>query len=197
MTLPPIPSQASVSILRSKLKAASHCAATKGIRFYFCGVYLEFVASDTAHIVATDGNILFAGCVRTEHTIPPGTALIVPIEVVKRAVKGSGAIELRRMDASTWCLGSELFKPIDGVFPDWRRVIRHKGNGQPAQIDMTLGVRVQAACNEWFGVLPFAEHHGADYPHGGAVTFTGPDDSAIGVCMGLRKMQKESEGLAP
>lgn len=197
MTLPPIPHRASVTILRSQLKAAAYCAATKDVRYCLCGVHIEFTTSDTLRVVGTDGNVLFAGRVDTEHTAAVGTSLTMPIDVVKRAAKGSGAIELRQMDAATWCLGSEIFKPIDGIFPDWRRVIRHKGNGQPAQIDMNLGARVQAAFKEWFGVMPFAEHHGTDYPHGGVITFTGPSDSAIGVCMGLRKMQKESTGLAP
>jgi len=51
--------------------------------------------------------------------------LIVPADVVKgfKPARGQTMVELSTEDGKTWRLGNTLFQPIDGTFPNWKRVI--------------------------------------------------------------------------
>jgi hypothetical protein len=53
----------------------------------------------------------------------PAEPFIVPTDAIKKALtgyKGLG-IQLERT-GDVWTLGDVTFKPVDGTFPDWRRV---------------------------------------------------------------------------
>lgn len=96
------------------LKAALLCASQEESRYYLRGVHL----STTGHLVTTDGHRLF--CAKLTET--PAADVIIPLDTVKAALKlapkKAATIEL---NGNT--LGGIVFTPVDGTFPDWRRVI--------------------------------------------------------------------------
>jgi hypothetical protein len=119
------------------LKAAHIAAAVKDIRYYLTGVLVEFRAQtdvgDVKTIVAaTDGHMLFAAHTIIERDdvsegLPDvGTQIIIPGDVVKACKlrhKSNPFVTLKQISETQWQLGDVLFTPIDGKFPDYRRVI--------------------------------------------------------------------------
>lgn len=105
------------------LKALSLCKAKSDVRFYLCGIYLGdgFMASTNGHIalIIDEENL-------------NGFDLILPNEAVNSLIRKVGnnpkvkTINLHQLDDEYWVLdhqGSlELFKPIDGKFPDIKHV---------------------------------------------------------------------------
>jgi hypothetical protein len=96
------------------LKAALFCASQEETRYYLRGVHL----STTGHLVTTDGHRMFVA--RLDER--PSIDVIIPLDTVKAALKlapkKAATIEL---NGNT--LGGVTFMPVDGTFPDWRRVI--------------------------------------------------------------------------
>jgi hypothetical protein len=96
------------------LKAALFCASNEESRYYLRGVHL----STSGHMVTTDGHRLF--CAKLAEAVPQD--VIIPLDTVKAALKlapkKAATIEL---NGNT--LGGVVFTPVDGTFPDWRRVI--------------------------------------------------------------------------
>jgi hypothetical protein len=96
------------------LKAALLCASSEETRYYLKGVHL----STSGHMVTTDGHRLF--CAKLSETV--STDVIIPIDTVKAALKlAPKKAETIELNGNT--LGGVTFTPIDGTFPDWRRVI--------------------------------------------------------------------------
>lgn len=105
------------------LKAASLCKAKNDVRFYLCGVYLGdgFLASTNGHV----------GLIIDEPNLN-GFDLIIPSETIDSLIKKVGnspmlkTVELHKLDDDFWLLdhnGSfELFKPLDGKFPDIKKI---------------------------------------------------------------------------
>lgn len=109
------------------LKAALLCASSEETRYYLRGVFL----STTGHLVTTDGHRLF--CAKLAEAAPAD--VIIPLDTVKAALKlapkKAATIEL---NGNT--LGGIVFTPVDGTFPDWRRVIPPIDGYKPGE-DMT------------------------------------------------------------
>lgn len=105
------------------LKAASLCKAKSDVRFYLCGVYLGdgFIASTNGHV----------GLIIEEENLK-GFDLIIPAETIDSLVKKVGNnpmfknVFIHKVDDDFWLLdhnGSyELFKPIDGKYPDIKKI---------------------------------------------------------------------------
>ena len=143
------PAAADIALPTDFLRAALVCASTEKSRYYLNGVYLD----PTGWIVATDGHRLFAARCPAVRALPEG--LILPRDTVKAALAKS-----RRIDATLVALGggcytldagpkTVLFTPIDGHFPDWRRVVPTEASiGGPAHFDpdyyCDLGVMAKA-----------------------------------------------------
>jgi hypothetical protein len=112
------------SIPTDVLRAALVCVSSEETRYYLRGVHVEPDADDVV-LVSTDGHRLFCGrCpLPPAGAITPADPFIVPTDAIKKALtgyKGLG-IQLQRT-GDIWTLGDITFKPIDGTFPDWRRV---------------------------------------------------------------------------
>lgn len=119
------------------LKAANVAAAVKDIRHYLNGVLVEFCAQTDAGdvkavVVGTDGHMLFAAHTivtrdDASETVPDvATQIIIPSDVVKACKlrhKSNPFVPLKQISATQWQLGDVLFTPIEGKFPDYRRVI--------------------------------------------------------------------------
>ena len=98
------------------LKAAILCASSEESRYYLRGVHL----STTGHMVTTDGHRMFVARLDEQ----PATDVIIPLDDVKAALKLAGArAQELEVDLATNKIGQISFQPIDGTFPDWRRVV--------------------------------------------------------------------------
>jgi len=98
------------------LKAALVCASSEESRYYLRGVYL----TTSGHMVTTDGHRMFVARL----TERPSIDVILPYADVAAALKLAGArcteIEI---DLAANRIGQIQFTPVDGAFPDWRRVV--------------------------------------------------------------------------
>jgi DNA polymerase III sliding clamp (beta) subunit (PCNA family) len=96
------------------LKAALLCASQEETRYYLRGVHL----STTGHLVTTDGHRMFVARLNER----PAADVIVPYADVQAALKlaGARAVEL---EVTGDRIGQIAYTPVDGTFPDWRRVV--------------------------------------------------------------------------
>lgn len=111
-----------MQIKTADLKAVLLAAGKKDIRYYLNGIHVN-----SRHIVGTDG--------RRMHVIAhggdwPHNPVTIPREVVELAVKAK-TLELT---LTTEALGAISYKPIDGIYPDYMRVI-------PTQTEVVDGER--------------------------------------------------------
>lgn len=100
-----------MQIKTEHLKAALLAAGKNDIRFYLNGVLIN-----AKHIVATDGHRM--------NVIPHGGEwthgdVKIPREAVEMAVK----LKLKTVDVTPEAIGPISFKPLDGTFPDYTRVM--------------------------------------------------------------------------
>ena len=105
-----------ISIPTDLLKAALICASTEETRPYLCGVYL----STSGHVVATDGHRMFVARLAEA----PPADVIIPSPAIAAALKLAGARAKEiEIDLAANRIGQIQYTPIDGTFPDWRRVV--------------------------------------------------------------------------
>lgn len=188
-----------LSLRKSDLKAALICAATKDIRYYLNGVYIEFQPREGGGILTfcgTDGHILFAGTAPAEFMSDEQTApfwLIIPADAVKAACKGKMPhVTLEGLPDGRYRLGDAIFCAIEGRYLDFRRVIPDKVSGEFAHFDFDLLARGQDALREYFNApkKTFALH-----PNGekgtGIICGNGPD--AIVAVMPMREPHAGAE----
>ena len=98
------------------LKAALVCASSEESRYYLRGVHL----ATTGHMVTTDGHRMFVARL----TDRPTADVIVPYDAVAAALKLAGArVKEIEIDLAGNRIGQISFHPVDGTFPDWRRVV--------------------------------------------------------------------------
>lgn len=96
------------------LKAALVCASSEETRYYFRGVHL----ATSGHMVTTDGHRMFVARLAER----PAADVIVPYADVQAALKLAGA-RAQDIDVTADRIGQIQFTPIDGTFPEWRRVV--------------------------------------------------------------------------
>ncbi len=117
------------------LKAALISAGKKDARYYLNGICV-----DGRTLVATDGSRLFAAKIPDDELVPD---VIIPRDAVERALKIADKRQVviglsHDPVAKTWVLGGLTFEPIDGKYPDWRRLIPKvlENNGATATLQM-------------------------------------------------------------
>ena len=200
----PMKMKTMIRIDRAALHAAFRCAAKDGIRHYLNGVLVEASATETI-LVATDGYRLAAVRRYAENQgiagKRPAPVLIIPRDVVEKLVKhatkkvdyepltlvvGEGGALSTIIDARGITATVEhRFAPIDGKFPDWRRVVPAACSGETAQFDPELLDAFSKAAKD-LGYEPWLvtiAHNGAT---GGARISISDDDSFVGVLMPVR-----------
>lgn len=127
------------SICFRTLKAISAFASTEQTRYYLGGVLLTTDANGVEY-VATDGHRLAARRIDLPKDADRNTLIgswIIPTDICKGFKlparlpdagtahdAGNGELKLVGPDST-----ARLFKPIDGTFPDWRRVVPDKISG--------------------------------------------------------------------
>jgi hypothetical protein len=98
------------------LKAALVCASNEESRYYLRGVHL----TTSGHMVTTDGHRMFVARLAER----PTADVIVPYDAVAAALKMAGArCKEIEIDLAANRIGQIQFTPVDGTFPDWRRVV--------------------------------------------------------------------------
>lgn len=98
------------------LKAALVCASSEEARYYLRGVHL----ATSGHMVTTDGHRMFVARLNER----PSIDVIVPYDAVAAAIKLAGArVKDIEIDLAANRIGQIQFTPVDGTFPDWRRVV--------------------------------------------------------------------------
>lgn len=123
------------------LKAAALCASDEQTRYYLRGVFVEYRGGELI-CVATDGHRLVAVHPESNGPAPnsPDFGIIIPVEALAR-VKISKYVFNGDLvcDAGQWRLeydGLKIgFTPVDGTFPDWRRIVPSETSGEAAQFN--------------------------------------------------------------
>jgi hypothetical protein len=183
---------------KTQLRAAMQCAATKDIRSYIVGVHVECTQSGDMHIVATDGHQILVGKIPAPNIIWTGDPqkgpwrMTIPLDALKRETKGSGTVDLTALPDGRYQLGSTVFAPVDGTFPDWRRVCQFTAPTAPVvnQIDPRLLMSAQSAVMTWHGdkSLTTSTH----VEHGDRICrVIGTSDAAFAIIMPLRNERKD------
>lgn len=129
-----------VTAYAAHVTAALQAVSNEQARYYLCGVFFDA----RGYIAATNGHILFAAkCfdavklidVRPSFASADATGaagVIVPTSAIQQAIKAVGRTKPANIDLSRDTLGQwwltygaarVAFKPIDGIFPDWPRVV--------------------------------------------------------------------------
>ena len=201
----------SVTANAAHVTAALQAVSDEKARYYLCGVFFDA----RGYIVATNGHILFAAkCadagklidVRPSYASATTAAgVIVPTDAIQQAIKAAGRAKPATLDLSRDTLGQwwlaygaarVAFKPIDGIFPDWTRVVpavpeqRQIAHYQPQYI-AALGAMAKALRpGEKDAGLTFTLYQNSDAP--ALVTFnrkatkpeeTGPRADCLAVIM--------------
>jgi hypothetical protein len=144
-----------ITILKQHLAATLPTMAEKDIRFYLNGALIEVTQCGQVHLISTDGHVMLVGRIRQAWTNsqPEPMRLIIPREVVAQAAKGrTPETVLAQLDDTRWTLGDIVFTPIDGKFPDWRRVNvtgTQLGPEKPAQYNPAALARCNEALARW------------------------------------------------
>ena len=105
------------------LAAVAPAMGNKDVRYYLNGVNFEHVQGGVI-AVATDGNALIAAREKLPD-LEPFASFIMPRAIVLELLKaGRKVTEFTVLTDEIECDGgTRPFAPIDGKFPDWRRVL--------------------------------------------------------------------------
>lgn len=124
-----------VTLNAKHLKAALCCAAGNDIRYYLNGLLVEVKPSEI-RIAATDGHCVavFRTAGNTGHMVD----VIIPSGAVTLALSGKAAALELECEGNQWRLGAAIFTPINGVFPDYRRIIPCEHSGESSQFNVDL-----------------------------------------------------------
>ena len=120
------------------LKAAALAVSKEQTRYYLTGVAVQ-VGPRGAYIVATDGHRALA--FRQSGDDLPEINIIIPADIIAgiKPPKGVDIVYLTKESESRWridyCGASISFAPIDGTFPDWRRIVPKETSGETSQFN--------------------------------------------------------------
>ena len=129
------------TIKQSQLKALLLLAPKSDIRYYLCGVFVEYNQT-TTRLVVTDGHKLGVFNHHSENNQGIGS-LIIPREVIENLPKAGKTdailVFTKEEKAGYWKLDNygtqTIFAEIDGKFPDYRRVCQFTTDGTVANFN--------------------------------------------------------------
>ena len=112
-----------ITVKTQSIKAACGMAATKDVRYYLVGVQILVRDDGAVHVRASDGTLAFDDLMPEKSAFAPAD-FIIPLDIAKLIAKSKGStIEITiSADGRFECAG-QIFKPIDGKFPDCDRVM--------------------------------------------------------------------------
>lgn len=120
-----------IQIEHKALRAALVCAAKKDVRSYLVGVYVEFNSPTHALCVGTNGAMMGAFAAEYSCDDPAdaptlGASILIPAETIKSMKPGRFTTHAEltlASDGSCGTLHDRMFRPLEGRFPDFRRVM--------------------------------------------------------------------------
>lgn len=121
-----------ITVPTNYLKAALLAAGKQDVRQYLNGVLIEASAAET-RVVGLNGVL---GCVlRLESVNDTIAEIVVPRDVIEAAIKAKRhQTEFEQLDGEHWMMnGTHRFKPVDGKFPQYRRVYAREVSGEPSR----------------------------------------------------------------
>lgn len=119
--------------------------------------------------------------------------VIVPAEVVAIAVKMPADFVVLECEAGRWSLAGIPFVPVDGKFPDYRRVIPTAWSGAAGNYDPALVQKfVKAGKALKLKGAPLVRQNGE---HGAALVHFYASDNFVGVLMPLRMFTEKTPDL--
>ena len=152
----------------STLKAAAICAAKNDVRYYLNGVCVDVKTDSKLVIVGTDGYLMFIGVEDYEgEWNGKQEQIIIPIKTVKHVLKNCNKklshIALETLLGGEMLLNTSQFKPIDGKYPDYKKVIPKVeslkagiGHYNPSLVSIGNKAMIKASGNEY----PTLNQHG-------------------------------------
>lgn len=149
-----------ITISRNALKAVSRFASAEDVRYYLNGVLVQASPAVT-RMVATNGH--FAGVHQVAFENEEFCDIIIPNDAVKAACalkkcdtldltdSGNGEYRLDGLTERGVHVGSVVFKPIDGQFPDYARIIPTALSGEPGHFNYRYLATCQDAADDLSG----------------------------------------------
>ena len=163
----------STTIRADVLKALTRFVNAKEARYYLKGVLFD----PRGYAVATDGAIMMAA------RIPAfaGSEFILPIETIKLAL----SMKRVEFDLDSKAIAGISFTPIEGRYPEWRRVIPTNLSGAPGWYDAVYLSKIQTALEDMTS-RGRAYVHLAMNGNSGAAMVAGCPDDVVMVIMPMR-----------
>ena len=174
-----------VNIKPQHLRAVITHAAKKDVRYYLNGVLLERDTIGRFYLVATDGSRLAVGTFFDPESTQAGPwQIIIPLDVCKTAAKSKvPALRLVARGDGKYEIADLVFTPIDGRFPDWRRVCVATAPIEPGDYNHELLADAVEFIRVWSG----DKKQGRVLQQGRAgAQITGVDGDCLAVVMPLR-----------
>ena len=145
-------------IHRNALKAVSRFQAVKDIRYYLNGTFIEWNAMQT-RMVATDGHTLIVHRSDARDENQGEGSVIIPDTMVKTMLSWKPENKWAKDQPivcvidngeirAQWGNNVAIRKPIDGTFPDYRRVIPQTCTGLASFFDPDYLARVKRASED-------------------------------------------------
>ena len=179
------------SIKQSQLKALLTLAPKSDIRYYLCGIFVEYNAT-TTRLIVTDGHKLGILNHHGEDNQGAGS-LIIPREVIENLPK-AGKIDpllifTKEEKAGYWKITGmgiqTIFAQIEGTYPDYRRVCQFTTDGTVANFNyeyLTQFLKVQ----HLLGGSKFATLNLYQNGNSSALVHLAGVDNFVGVVMPMR-----------
>jgi DNA polymerase-3 subunit beta len=132
-----------ITLDRPGLRAVSRFAAKKDVRFYLVGIRIESNPMQT-RMIGCDGHTLAVHRADAKGDNEGAWEGIIPLDAVNTLLKlkathkslANEPITLTVQDAgeirADWCGQSLNFRPVDGTYPDYKRVIPRTVSGESA-----------------------------------------------------------------
>lgn len=174
-------------------KALMETAAIDDVRYYLNGVFVEFLGN-RIQMTSTDGHCLLTHY-RDSDLYLQRDPIIIPLNTLKLAMSAKDLAETWdltiRDDGKCEILAGDrelIFRPIDGVYPDWRRVIPSETSGEPGFIHPFYLAKMQRAFNVLRGFKVTNQSNPVSILHNGngAHVVTVDDCNCIGIMMPMR-----------
>lgn len=124
----------SIALQTNLLKAALPFVASNDVRYYLKGLLVE-AYQGRIYVVACDGRTM-AVTYHCEDSTAQDGQWILPTTEVQAVLKLVGKASVVGFDAGALMLATMRVTPIDGKYPEWRRVLpAEDGEQKPAQLD--------------------------------------------------------------
>jgi DNA polymerase-3 subunit beta len=195
-----------ITIDHSIIKALLICAAKHDVRYYLNGVSVDARANGDVVLVATDGHRLLAYPVAVDNieALAPGEYIIPreALEAVKPAKVGRTTLPIHidivtapdtpdpervgvtikgKTSITVTGATSAVTAPIDGQYPNWRRIVPASTSGELAQFNADYVAGFGDVCKLLGGSYgPFINHNG------GACAVVTNLPGALGLIMPMR-----------